>query len=336
MREAAHNFRRSAFFFVAALALSLTVTPGCSKEAPQPPQPEPSPAPSVTAAPTPDATPRLHAWANPITIGGLRFADHTWVTTYQAPSHCPPLPNFWYSWGGCHGSGPDTAARALGNQAADLAAARCICAPDLEDYLPTPDNPAHGGIDIYGISGVCHQLSNRILWATRGGGAAPIIVSDALGYGVSRFLYGTYGVNAAEWGARVLRCTAPIPPSPAPGTPVAAAMAVAHTYNFDADLAAMLDGRLGKEFPRAKAVRIQQVRARLLLAKAPLDRAVRSGELPPARFANDVNDLVNQHLRDAAEILTPVEYERLFGLPKGVRIGIVDPTIAERSNYRPR
>ena len=340
MHQANHTSPRSVCLVVAALVLSLTATPACKKEGSQPPEPGPSPAPAVTTSPTPNTPLVLHAWASPLTIAGVHYADHTWVTTYEAASHCPPPHSYWYSWGGCHDVGPGSASRPLGAQAADLDAARCICVPDVENYWPTPGNPAHGGIDFYGISGVCHQLSNRILWATMSGTTAPITVSDAMGYGVSRYVFGTYGKNVTEWAARVLRCSppAPAPPSPAPGTPVAEAMAmaVAPTRTLEADLAAMIEERLGKEVPRAKVVALQQIRARLLLAKEPLDRAVQSGELPPAQFANQVNELVSQHLRQAAEILTPAEYERFFGVPKGMVIGIVDPTIAEKSSYRSR
>ena len=281
----------------------------------------------------------LHAWANPITIAGVRFADHTWVTEYEAPGQCPPQPGYWFSWGSCHATGPETTGRTIGAQAGNLAVARCICTPDLEDYAPTPGNPAHGGIDFYGISGVCHQLSNRILWATKSGGAAALTVGDAMGYGVSRFVYGTYGINAAEWGERILRCAAAAPPAtPAPaGTPVAMAMALAPpALTPDADFAAMLAEKLGPELPREKVAQLRQIRVRLLQSKALLDRGVRSGRLPPTRFANGVNELVNRSLNEAAQVLTDAEYERLFGIPKGMQIGIVDPTVAEKSNYRLR
>lgn len=344
MLEAGHNSRRSVSFLVATLAASLTVTSGCKKDESGSPPTGPSPAPALTVAaavtPTPATPPMLHAWANPITIGGMRFADHTWVTTYEAASHCPPPHTYWFSWGGCHDIGPGTQARALGAQLADVAVAQCICVPDVEDYRPLPNNPAHGGIDFYGISGVCHQLSNRILWATQSGGAAPLTVSDALGYGVSRFLFGTYGSDAAEWTARSLRCKTPGSASLAAGTPMAIMMAMQPvpppTRSLDADLVAMLQERLGRDVSRAKVVAIQQLRANLLAAKAPLDARVRRGELPPAEFARQVNDLVNDYLNQAAAILSPAEYERLFGIPKGMKIGIVDPNVAERSNYRER
>jgi hypothetical protein len=52
--------------------------------------------------------PPLFAWANPIEIAGVRFADHTWGTTYDAATQCPPSPSYWYSWGSCHGIGTGT------------------------------------------------------------------------------------------------------------------------------------------------------------------------------------------------------------------------------------
>jgi hypothetical protein len=291
----------------------------------------------VTAAPTPNPTPTLHAWANPITIAGIRFADHTWVTVYEAPSMCPPAPAYWYSWGGCHATGSGTTATALASHEADLPVARCICQPDVEDYLPSPGNPAHGGIDFYGITGVCHQLSNRILFATAAAGSTPLTVDGAHAYGVSRFVYGTYGTNVSEWVERKTRCTTPLPsPTVAPGTPVPMAMAIAPAATLDADLVAMLRERLGPEFSRAKMIRIRQIRASLLQKKAQLDGAVRRGTITPRQFADGVNELVNQHLRQAAQILTPAEYERLFGIPPGDATGIVDPTVAEQSNYRGR
>ena len=231
---------------------------------------------------------------------------------------------------------PKTPAKALGTQSADLDVARCLCTPDLEDYAPTPGNPAHGGIDFYGITGVClHQLSNRILGRpgaaerSRSRSAGPWATASP-GFCTERTApMPRIGARVSS-GARHRRSR-----SPAPGTPVAMAMRAAPALGPEADFSAMLTERLGPERPRAKRAQLQQIHARLLQKKALLDRAVRSGRLPPARFANGVNELVNQSLREAAEVLTPEEYERLFGIPKGMTIGIVDPTIAERSNYRP-
>ena len=98
----------------------------------------------------------------------------------------------------------------------------------------------------------------------------------------------------------------------------------------------MLRERLGPEIPRTKAAKIQQIHASLLQQKRQLDQALLNGTITPRRFAEDVNKLVNEHLRLAAQALDAGEYTRLFGVEPGETIGIVDPDIAERSNYKGR
>jgi len=217
-----------------------------------------------------------------------------------------------------------------------MAIANCICTPDVHELVP-PNSTSHGGINLYGIDGVCHQLSNRILWATTKGAGDPLTVDGAKGYGASRWLFGTYGSNVSEWQSRIARCTAAAAaPTAAAGTPVAMAMHMAAApRSLDADLDAMIREKLGPEFSRAKAERIRQVRARALSAKALLDRKVQSGQISGAAFAASVNELVDRGLHDTARVLTPDEYKKLFGLAPGEKIGVVDPKIAEQSSYNP-
>ena len=292
-------------------------------------------APTVTPAPTANPTPTLHAWADPIG-GTANLADHTWVTSFDPVSQCPPGQSYWYAWGGCHQTGSGATSRSLGTHAADMAVANCICTPDVHELLP-PNSASHGGINLYGIDGVCHQLSNRILWATTKGTGDSLTVDGAKGYGASRWLFGTYGANVGEWQNRIARCTAAAAaPTAAPGTPVAMAMhAAAAPKSLDPDLDAMIREKLGPEFSREKAARIRDIRARVLSAKKLLDRRVRSGQMSGAAFAESVNDLVDRGLRETATVLTPEEYRKLFGVAPGEKIGVVDPKIAEQSGYNP-
>jgi len=320
--------RRS--FRLGAALLWLSLAAACRNDGPStavPPTPV-TPAPVITVTPTSNPTPTLYSWANP--IGGVgNIVDHTWVTSFPAASQCPPPQSYWYSWGGCHETGPGTTAKPLATHGADLAVAKCICTADLGEYIP-PDSPSHGGINLYGIDGVCHQLSNRILWAATLGSGAPVTVEGAKGYSVSRWLYGTYGGNLADWQQRIARCTAAHPA--APGTPVAM---MAHApQSLDADLAAMIREKLGPEISGEKTARILQIRRNILESKSVLDRRVRSGQIPPRQFAESVNELVDRGLHQVAQVLTPAEYLKLFGLPPGERIGVVDPAIAEQSIYR--
>jgi len=290
----------------------------------------------TTVTPSPTGAGVLYSWANPLSVVeiGLDFADHTWVTSFDSPSTCPPHPEYWYSWGSCHGTGGGTTARDLTRGSADLRVARCICQPDVEDFHPTAGNLSHGGIDLYGIQGVCHQLANRILWATSAGGAPPATVDEAHGYGFSRFLYGTYGANANEWEARKARCTASVA-GPAPAPTAAMIAAASPIVLLDQDLAAMFQERLKGDYSRGALSQIVDLRHQLFARKALLDRRVRGGDLPPRQYADQVNELLNEYLPRVAEILGAAQYQRLFGQPPGRRVGVVDPEIAARSSYRP-
>ena len=337
---------RRGFGFVAAVLVALSF--GCKNKedssagptpvsvSPAPVSPAPvSPAPAVTVASAPDPTPTLYAWATPISGAG-NVVDHTWVTSFAAGSPCPPPQNYWFSWGSCHETGPNTTARPLVAHAADLAVAKCICTSDLGEYLP-PNSPSHGGIDLYGVDGVCHQLSNRILWAATKGAGDPVTVEGAKGYAVSRWAFGVYGVNVAEWQQRIAHCTAAAAPTPsaAPGTPAPVAM-MAHVVprTLNADLAAMVHEKLGPAVASAKAERVIQVRTQMLASKAQLDVAVRRGAIQPREFAVRTNALINEHLAKLAQTMTPEEYQKMFGIAPGEQIQVVDPAIAEKSRYR--
>jgi len=366
---------RCGFGFVAAVLVALSIgcknketvtegpTPATVSPAPAPVSPASvSPAPAVTVASAPDPTPTLYAWANPISgVGSV--VDHTWVTSFAAGSPCPPPQSYWFSWGSCHETGPGSTARPLVTHAADLAVAKCICTADLGEYLPA-NSPSHGGINLYGIDGVCHQLSNRILWAATKGAGDPVTVEGAKGYAVSRWAFGVYGVNVAEWQERITHCTvaAAATPSAAPGAPVAmemkrgaapaapvatetkrgaapAAMAALAApearKRFDAELGMMVREKLGPEVAAAKVARVTEIRSRMLASKEQLNLAVRRGAIPPREFAVRTNDLIDQHLAEVAQTVTPEEYRKMFGIAPGDKIQVVDPAIAEKSRYQP-
>lgn len=285
---------------------------------------------SASPAVAPVAATTLYAWSDSfLSVDGVVLADHTWVTTFDAPYACPPGTAYWYSWGGCHATGPGTEAKLLGKAPAALEVASCICRPDDKNYRFEVDNPAHGGIDFYGIHGVCHQLANRILFATAAEGVGPVTVSDAHAYRVSRFVYGTYGRNATDWAKRRTRCKALAKPLvDFRGDPVA--------MEFDADLDAMLGKFLDPEALQSRAATILRIRGRFQVRKSELDEALISGSMTPREFASEVNRAVMQQLGAVAESIGRVQYEKLFGITIDEQIAIVDPNIAALSDYKPR
>ena len=96
-------------------------------------------------------------------------ADHTYVTS-DNPSHA------WGCWG--RESGGIEICRGRGK----YSVANCI-----SQALPLM-KPGTAGI-IYGVTGVCHQTANRILYPAR------VTVTDAGGYWASVLAYGTYGTR---------------------------------------------------------------------------------------------------------------------------------------------
>src|SRR5436309_1110009 len=131
--------RRTTALAAFLLALSIASSCRCPAAPPGGTTPSPAPAPPPTATSPPTGTPTtgsvgtLFAWENPLGVAG-QFADHTWATSYDPPSTCAPRPEYWYSWGSCHATGPGTTARELGHAPADLGVSACICQPDVESY----------------------------------------------------------------------------------------------------------------------------------------------------------------------------------------------------------
>ncbi|MFL6198038.1 MAG: hypothetical protein ACJ76J_02575 [Thermoanaerobaculia bacterium] len=256
----------------------------------------------------------LYAWANPLSL--WQGADHTWITNYPSPFQCPPTPDYWYCWGICHPAGPGTTARPLGSAQGDISFASCICTPN--------DPNAHGGIDRYGIEGVCHQLANRVLYATSPYGT-PLTVKGAHKYWLSHLLFGTYGTTLKDWAARKKKCQ--------PGT--IAAMGNGDTEDPDSLLfEQMVRSSRGPaaagEDPMAA---IEALRAELLAEKAPLDAAVQAGTISGDEFANRVNELVSSYLPRIAEILGPNNCARIFEASPGETVQVLDPEIASRTDY---
>jgi hypothetical protein len=256
----------------------------------------------------------LYFWANPLT--GFRGADHTWVTTYPSPSACPPPSDYWYCWGVCHPTGTGTTARALGSSAGDLAIAKCICSPNNQN--------AHGGINLYGIDGVCHQLANRVLYACN-----PVqTVHRANLYWISHLLFGTYGLTLADWAQRKQKCAQP--PSP-PGSGGGSGT-LDDVDGEDLDLGTLTNLLATKASP-GEVVRLSELRANLLREKRELDEQVQAGAIDGLEFANRVNDLVSSYLPRIAAIIGEKNLQEIFGASSGDQIQLLDPQQAARTEY---
>ena len=134
-------------------------------------------------------TDRLYSWGNPLSFA--KFLDHTWVTTYEMTPKQPDGSAYWYCWGIKH----DTYRAQLSQSdgARDLAEK---ISPANTPALPSGqshDQPSDtsGAIVYYGLDGVCHNVANEVLAVTATTDTEPARVSEAHGYPLSTFLFGT-------------------------------------------------------------------------------------------------------------------------------------------------
>lgn len=265
------------------------------------------------------ATTTLYAWAHP--LSAWKGADHTWVTTFPAPAPCPPPKDYWYCWGICHATGPGTNARLLTSGPGDLRIASCICTPN--------DPKAYGGINLYGIEGVCHQVANRVLYASQ-----PLqTVQGSHLYWLSHLLFGAYGTTHADWAQRRKRCGAGAQ-LPAGGS---GGGTIAGMDDEELDRQALqevLRQKMGTAFREDALGRFEAVRAGLLADKARLDRAVQAQELSGEEFARQVNELLTSYLPRFAAVIGVDATREVFGVGPGETVELLDPAMAATSDYR--
>lgn len=196
------NLKSTKFFevnlFYFALCILILLNSGCSTN-----QTSTEKDPTDSLGLVNDSMGKLYAWTNPVPIA--TFLDHTWVTTTNLVENCPPSPDFWYCWGVCHMTHPNNPnAQAIGNQEANIVLANCIATSnDSRINVNT-----HAGITgFYGFRGVCHQVANRVLYATASLTSPPLTVDGSKGYALSHFLYGTYGRGLdKDFKRRIKKC----------------------------------------------------------------------------------------------------------------------------------
>lgn len=260
----------------------------------------------------------LYAWVVPAYVSGSPV-DHTWITSYD--SRVTPYPDIaavqkagqsnWYCWGSFHpkGGAPTHPDGFIGSQSGNLTLASCL----VTQNLPSNGNPpAQGTIFTYGVDGVCHQLANQVLYATGASGVAPLTVKAARGYALSSFIYGTYGLQHAAWQQKIAACT---------GTRLLVSVAGGSGAMADLpdDFEQMARETLGdKPEVLGKLLNLRgQVQAFSML-RAP-------GLLPPDP---DYLNARNQHLIDqAAALLGPDDFRKLFGIEPGEKVNLVDPNV---------
>ena len=273
----------------------------------------------------------LYAWAIPAWSSDSPV-DHTWVTTYDNQVHpyntiadvVVAGQSFWYCWGSFHPQGgtPVNPTGALGQQAGNLKLAQCLVQPNADSNTSAA---ARGTIYTYVVDGVCHQLANQVLYATADGSVPPLTVSKARGYPLSSFIYGTYGLQQTAWAAKVAACS---------GTQLLARARLGGSV-----IAASGEGVAMDEFEkRATELLVTEPAklASLLRLRGEVQRFAAQSWPGTGQPSAEALNARNQHFIDeAAKLLGPEHFRRLFGAEPGAKVTLVDPQIAAAAGELP-
>ncbi len=268
-------------------------------------------------------------YGHAVIIKGLN-ADHTYVTSSDG--------NRWGCWG------RDSGGHEICSGRGSVTEADCLS-----------QSSSHAGL-VYGITGVCHQTANRILFP------AKVIVNKAKGYWASVTVYGTYGtanlISLYEWKKRKDRCCKrkdELEPSDAEElskAPVQDERLAAYLENVDTmyseemrdtkeagtdsdnkinvlgnELALMADFRLGGMKKDLTIKTLQDVQAEMILKKERLDAQLNEKHISAAQYADEVNANIPTLLNESKQHLGEGTYMKLFGAAPDSAFQIVNPQI---------
>ncbi len=251
--------------------------------------------------------PVLYAWAKPAFVQGSPV-DHTWVTSYDSRIN-PKInitevisdgENFWYSKGDFHQKG-----KFIGKEFYSSPFANCLV------HSNTKQGRGSGTIFRYGIDGVCHQVSNQVLYKSATT-FHNLRVDKARGYKVSSFLYGTYGRKKEDWNRNKSTCTIP--------------------NSYSSDSFSLLKSRassfhgngienLIKDLEKERLILLQNINeiglSRKKIHETPRERAI------------ELNREINIYLEEASYTLESFSnvYTKIFGIPLYTEINIIDPEL---------
>jgi hypothetical protein len=265
----------------------------------------------------------LYAWATPAFTPGFIW-DHTWVTDYdnRLVSH-NDIPTVvavgnrnWYCWGDYHkvGGTPSLPDGFVGGADGHIATAVCICAPNLV----SKGNPsAQGTIFGYGYHGVCHQLANQVLFATR----SKIKVGYARGYQGTSALYGDYGINRTAWDQKKSGCLAKAQHFVGHSSP-ARGIDMRSEDSFEKKSMEVLH----KSDDGHKLSKLLKLRRQHQEKLSHLAESVQNEEMKMLS-AQELNALNDMFFEQAADLLGPIDFQTIFGFPPGTKTNFVQQEI---------
>lgn len=186
----------------------------------------------------------------------------------------------------------------------------------------------------YGVHGVCHQASNRILYAT---GAAGVTVASAKGYPWSQFLYGTYGSEGVPWprlahcgtvrslgvvmkriGDKTTQLGLQVPKPDAQRdsrAPISMAAIAEQESRALQELQALFDKCFGPSvYDRHKIADVAEYQRNFRERRHELAAKLAKHEIGPEQFAVLIKGAIKDTADECERVLGSADFERVFGV----------------------
>lgn len=260
----------------------------------------------------------LNGWA----LNSWYGIDHTYVTSSDG--------HIWKCWG--RSSGGNLICSGEGNSRQ----ADCIS-----------QNKSHAGL-IYGITGVCHQTANRILFP------AGCIVSSAKNYWITSFIYGTYGImpwssfiNRVKSCSRFINQVSDFRVKETEHTPEKDYLSQINSLYLESpslyreqtllparELKITINYRLGADVSSKVIDLLVSHQTDLLSEKRNFDHAFYNKRLSPEKYSDSINYLAQSLLKKLTQSIGTSNYEKLFGLKPNESFYVIDPELMFNSSKK--
>jgi len=245
---------------------------------------------------------QLYVWRKrtPIT---LYLADHTWVSSYDIRTNkysdinqvISAQESYWYCRGDFHAHG-------------DFIGKINYSSPYSHCLVTSNDSiNGNGSIIRYGIDGVCHQVSNQVLYRSKKS-LKNLRVDKARGYKLSSSIFGTYGLNKDIWRQNQINCLNNTLPKHQKSLLTIRANTFARKHNINMNIIKDLENK----------------RLMLLTSLELEGTAIKGINESANQRVEKMNLLINEYTINASNLIDYDLYQYIFGIEPGVRIDIID------------
>ncbi len=292
---------------------------------------------------------KIYAWARPVDNPAINLltkligidAEHTYVTDYRPESVCTSIQevrqkklSFWYCYGDFHSDNSKLVPKLTAEVKIDEDVLKCICGPNQKRYT--------GTIKSYGIDGVCHQVTNQILYAGK-----PQIDVEGVGASVNSYaIYNVYGLNKNDWLKISNLCYPQQKKQTSSGKKnmthasyidkvnrlheEAIRMGYSDEEIRKKERNLLIDERLGEDTDDNTRFVIIEILEQIDKERENLLKKLKIGEISPDRIAYEINRVNNKGLREIAEEIGDHKFIKMFDCEPGKDINLVNPEVAEK------